>query len=62
MQEYVNLLKQFNPVKTYKIGTYVDVMDANNSWRVGKIEEINKEEICKFVFDGWSRYWDEVKN
>jgi len=37
----------------------VDVMDTNNSWRVGKIIEISKDDIMKIVFDGWSHFWDE---
>jgi len=44
-----------------KLGSFVDIYDSNNSWRVGRIEEINQNGIFKVNFDGWNHNWDEVK-
>lgn len=57
--ESIKQLKAFKLVDYMKVGSYVDVYDNNNSWRVAKIVS-RENDVIGFVFDGWSHKWNEV--
>lgn len=59
--EASNKLKNYSPIQYYTIGSYVDALDENKSWRVAKILEISNENAVTLSFDGWSSKWNEVK-
>lgn len=54
-----NKLKNYNPSQYFTIGSFIDALDNNKSWRVAKIIEIN-DEIATLSFDGWSNKWNEM--
>ena len=59
----MNNWKNYNFLTTLSIGSYVDVMDNQGMWRLGKIYEIlkdNKDNKVTISFDGWNHTWDEV--
>lgn len=51
--------KLYVPKDYYTLGSYIDCFDSFSSWRVGKIIEIDGDNV-KVNFDGWPHRWDEV--
>lgn len=57
--ESIKAIKSFKLYDHMKVGSFVDVYDNNNSWRVAKI--VSREgDVLNFVFDGWSHKWNEA--
>lgn len=51
--------KLYNPRDYYVLGSYIDCFDSFSSWRVGKILEVDGDNV-KVNFDGWPHKWNEV--
>lgn len=57
--EQLTLIKNISISSHLIVSNFIDVMDSNNSWRVGRvIRKIN--DSVKISYYGWSRSWDEV--
>lgn len=58
--DQLTLIKGMNISSHLIVSNFIDVMDSNNSWRVGRIiRKIN--DSVKISYYGWSRSWDEVQ-
>jgi hypothetical protein len=51
--------KLYTPRDYYLLGSYIDCFDSFSSWRVGKIIEVDGDNV-KVNFDGWPHRWNEV--
>jgi hypothetical protein len=57
-KDYADFSKTFR--ESIKEGTFVDVKDKYNKWRLGTVKSISASGMVGIHFDGWDPKWDEV--
>jgi hypothetical protein len=55
----LNTLKNMSISSHLIVSNFIDAMDSNNSWRIGRILRKTNDSV-KISYHGWSRSWDEV--
>ncbi len=59
LEKKLEILKKFNPLEYFNLGTLIDAQDTVNNWCLSEIMEADGKNVSVH-FDGWSAKWDCV--